>query len=270
MGQNAPNFYLHKYFEEMLNNQLYSIVLISYFYQLVGELMQNKKKWLYSKIPIKSVSQLTKNLRISSLLAKAIISKGFEDTFDIQKFLNPSIKNLHDPFFLDGIELAAKRIISAINNDEKILIYGDYDVDGITSTSILYRFITSQKGDVDFYIPDRVDEGYGLSNTAIEKIILNKPALIVTVDCGITSISEVDFLNRNNIDVIITDHHECQEILPNAYAVVNPCCKGTKYPFKYIAGVGVTYKLICVLCDKNGATRFTLRISRYCSFRYNC
>jgi len=148
------------------------------------------------------------------------------------------------------MEKAVDRIVKALRQNEKILIYGDYDVDGITSTSILYDFFRRQNADVCYYIPDRLNEGYGISMAAAEKMPEMDVDLVITVDCGITAFEEVKYITDNNIDIIITDHHECRESVPDALAVVNPHRFDCAYPFKELAGVGVAYKLLEALSKK--------------------
>jgi len=206
-------------------------------------MLSEKNQWIYNECNNELVEHITKNTGISEMLARILVCKGITDIDKVNEFLNPSMKDLNDPFLLSDMEKAAKRISDSVKNEEKILIYGDYDVDGITSTSLLYNFLKAAGAMVYYYIPDRIEEGYGLSISAIEKIIKDKTDLIITVDCGITSFNEVDYINERNIDIIITDHHECKEDIPNAHAVINPHRYDDSYPFKELAGVGVTFKL---------------------------
>ncbi|HEX3028794.1 MAG TPA: single-stranded-DNA-specific exonuclease RecJ [Clostridia bacterium] len=212
--------------------------------------MLTNKIWVYNDVPEESVGRIAKEAGISELMARILINRGIEQGSKIKRFLNPSIEDMHDPFLLCDMDKATERVIQAIKNKEKITIYGDYDVDGVTSTSILYRFLTEQGAITDYYIPDRIEEGYGLSNGAIEKIKKTGTSLIVTVDCGITSIDEAEYIKNIGMEIIITDHHECIDVLPDAYAVINPCRHDCKYPFKSLAGVGVVYKLIAAICKK--------------------
>jgi single-stranded-DNA-specific exonuclease len=212
--------------------------------------MLHNKLWVCNEVSDKAAVALAKESGISVLMAKVFLSRGIEDTEYIKSFLNPSLDGLNDPFLMKDMDKAVDRIIKAIDNKEKIIIYGDYDVDGITSTSILVNFLCSLKADVEFFIPDRVSEGYGLSVDTIFKLLTHKPSLIITVDCGITSFDEVEYINKNNIDIIITDHHECREELPDAYAVINPLQRGCSYPYKELAGVGIAFKVINALCKK--------------------
>ena len=165
-------------------------------------------------------------------------------------FLNPDYSRLYNPFLLKDMDKAVNRILSALENKEKIIIYGDYDVDGITSTSILFLFLKENGAIVDYYIPNRMEEGYGLNLEAINKIKDKGTDLIITVDTGITAVNEVALAKELGMDVIITDHHECQAEVPQAYAVIDPKQEDCSYPFKLLAGVGVSFKLIQALAKK--------------------
>lgn len=196
------------------------------------------------------VGSIAKEFNISDITAKILLNRGLNKTEEISKFLAPSINHFHNPFLLKDMDKAVSRIISAIENKERIIVYGDYDVDGITSTSILLCYLREFTDNIDFYIPDRIEEGYGLSVSSIDKVISNGANLIITVDCGITAVEEVEYIKKCNTEIIITDHHECKDIIPNALAVINPKQKECKYPFKELAGVGVAFKLIQALAEK--------------------
>ncbi len=217
-----------------------------------GDRMTNEKIWVLSKINKNEVDELARKAGISKLLAKIFLSRGMNDAESIRQFLEPSMGELHDPFLMKDMDKAADRIIEAINKKQKIIVYGDYDVDGITGTSILADFLARAGISADFYIPDRIEEGYGLSAGAIDKIKEQGADLIVTVDCGVTAVDEVDYVSKLGMDIVITDHHECKPVLPKACALVNPHRPDCNYPFKELAGVGVVYKLITALCLKMG------------------
>jgi single-stranded-DNA-specific exonuclease len=214
----------------------------------MDDLMLHNKLWVSNNITDNEIDKLSGRLGVSRLISRIFLSRGISDVHYIRSFLNPCLDDLHNPFLLKDMDKAVERIIKAINGREKILIYGDYDVDGVTSTSILKNFLSRLGADVQFYIPDRMDEGYGLSLNAIEKIFKMGISLIITVDCGISAIDEIKYINEKKIDVIVTDHHECKCTLPDAYAVINPCRHDCEYPFKELAGVGVAYKLVNALC----------------------
>lgn len=173
---------------------------------------------------------------------------GFET---VEDFFNPSLDLLHDPYMMEDMEKTVNKIFQAIGNNEKILIYGDYDVDGISSTSILLKVFKMLGYDnISYYIPRRLDEGYGLNQKASEKIILDKVNLVITVDCGITSIEDVKFLKEHGVDVIVTDHHQCMDKLPDAYSILNPKKPTCTYPNSNLCGAGIAFKLGSALLSK--------------------
>lgn len=198
------------------------------------------------------VDTLCKELNISPLMAKVLINRGFCKVQEARNFLNTDLDSLIDPFLLKDMEQAVARIIKAIESDEKICIYGDYDADGVTSTSVLLLFLEKIGANCIYYLPNRLEEGYGLNKNAVDKISDLGVSLVITVDCGITNIEEVGYLNKKGIDVIVTDHHQCGEVLPNCVAVINPNREDCSYPFKKLAGVGVAFKLVQGLSEKLG------------------
>lgn len=210
------------------------------------------KTYKYCDIDYTQVEILSKELGISSITAKVLINRGFDTVKKASNFLNTDIDALNNPFLFKDMYVATERIMKAIGTGEKICIYGDYDADGITSISVLSLFL--KKLDVDFfyYIPNRLKEGYGLNIEAIEKIRVKGAKLLITVDCGITNIMEVDNLVKSGIDVIITDHHQCGNILPDALAIINPNRINDDYPFNGLAGVGVAFKLVEALANTLG------------------
>ena len=193
------------------------------------------------------IKKIIEKFKINRLLATILVNRGITDEQDIKVFLEPTRKDFHDPYLLPDMEIAVNRIIQAMNEKEKVMIYGDYDVDGITSISVLKQFLMERGLDVSEYIPNRLDEGYGLNKEAIQEIYNEGYRLIITVDCGISGINEVEFANSLGIQTIITDHHEPAEELPKAIAVIDPKIKNSKYPFNQLAGVGVVFKLIQAL-----------------------
>ncbi len=215
--------------------------------------LDHDKQWIQSVVNKDEISVLTEQAKTPEILSKFFLSRGIRDVNYIDKFLNPGLEDLHNPFLIKDMRKAVLRIIKGIKNKEKIVIYGDYDVDGVTSTSILLNFFRELNVDVDFYIPDRVEEGYGLSIAGLEKVCNKAADLIISVDCGITAFDEIKFIKdyckeaNKQIDVIITDHHQCRDdecYIPEAYAVVNPNRPDCLYPFKNLCGAGVVYKLI--------------------------
>lgn len=198
-----------------------------------------KKKWyLRNKTRNNDINGLT------PILSQILNNRGLTEKKAVETFLYGSIGDLYDPFLLEDMDKAVRRINKAINNHEKILVFGDYDVDGITSTTLIYRYFKETFNyQVDFYLPDRQKEGYGLNIEAIKGFCQKKYDLLLTVDCGITAIEEVAYAITNGLDVIVTDHHQPGDIIPEALAIINPHRKNDKYPYKYLAGVGVAFKL---------------------------
>ncbi len=196
--------------------------------------------------------QLLSYKNIPKPIAEIMVKKGITNHDELEKFVEPSLSNLRDPFDMLDMEKAVTRIAKAVKNNEKIYIYGDYDVDGVTSTAMLYLFLKEVGADAECYIPNRLEEGYGLNIEAIEEIANNGADLIITVDCGISANVEVARAKELGLDLIITDHHRQAEELPDAYAIVNPQREECTYGFKSLAGVGVAFKLIIAL-------RYTLK-----------
>jgi single-stranded-DNA-specific exonuclease len=191
--------------------------------------------------------EIQKQFDVNPVIAQLILDRNLPSTQAIHQFLKPDLQNLHDPYKICDMDKAVKRITKALRDGENILIYGDYDVDGITGVSIMYDGIFKLGGKVSFYIPNRITEGYGLSSFGILAAQKKKIDLIITVDCGITAIEEVNLANEKGIDVIICDHHEPADSLPDAKAILNPKVKECDYPFKELAGVGVAFKMLQAL-----------------------
>ena len=202
------------------------------------------KSWSFFESNEILAEKISKKYNISNLLAQILINKNIIKDEEIKEFLKPTRNDFYNPFLMPDMEKAVNRILEAKENKEKVLIFGDYDVDGITSTAVLKQYLKQIEIEADYYIPNRLLEGYGLNNKAIEKIAQKDIQLLITVDCGITSIEETEFAKSKGIDVIITDHHEPGEELPRAIAVVDAKRKNNKYPFNQLAGVGVVFKLI--------------------------
>ena len=220
-----------------------------------------KNIWTVGAYESEKVNELVSKLSLREFLAKVLVSKGFDTPEKADAYLNSNISNLADPFLLKDMEKAVERIKKAVSNREKIMIYGDYDVDGITSVAALFRYLTFKGADVCCYIPERVNEGYGLNTLAIEKFAGDGVKLIITVDSGITAHEEINFARGLGIDVVITDHHECREELPDAVAVVNPHRQDSEYPFRELAGVGVVFRLICAYEGNRNLTNIASKYS---------
>ncbi len=208
------------------------------------------KKWECYEVDESKVKELAQKYNINEILAKILVNKNLTKKQDIDLFINPTRKDFHDPFFMPDMEIAVERILKAIDNKEKIMIYGDYDADGITSITVLKSYLEERGLEVSSYIPNRINEGYGLNKKAIEKIYNDGYRLMITVDCGITGAEEIDYANSLGIETIITDHHEPAEEIPKAVAVVDAKRKDNKYPFNQLAGVGVVLKLIQAISIK--------------------
>ena len=201
------------------------------------------KKWQIYDVDEEKVDKISEKFKINKLLSSILVNRNIEEK-DIKVFLNPTRENFHNPFLMPDMEIAVNRIIKAIENKEKIIIYGDYDVDGITSITVLKSFLEDRGIQVGQYIPNRLDEGYGLNIPAVKKISDQGYTLMITVDCGISGIEEIKYANSLNIETIVTDHHEVGDTLPEAIAVVDAKRKDNQYPCRDLAGVGVVFKLI--------------------------
>lgn len=208
------------------------------------------KKWECYEIDEKQVENVARKYSVSKLLARILVNRNLVEDEKVNVFLNPTRKDFYNPFLMPDMEKAVDRIIKAIETHEKIMIFGDYDVDGITSTTVLKKFLQERNATVSEYIPNRLHEGYGLNKDAIKKIVDDKYDLIITVDCGISGIEEVEYANSLGIETIVTDHHEPGEVLPSAIAVVDAKRKDNEYPFNQLAGVGVVFKLIQAISQK--------------------
>ena len=202
------------------------------------------KKWECYNLDNEKGEELVKKRHITNLLASILVNRGIIDGEKINVFLNPTRKDFYNPFLMPDMEIAVKRIVKAIENKEKIMIYGDYDADGITSITVLKKYLNEIGLKTGEYIPNRLNEGYGLNKDAISKIYNDGYRLMITVDCGISGLEEVEYANSLGIEIIITDHHEPAEKLPEAIAVIDAKRKDNKYPFNQLAGVGVVFKLI--------------------------
>ena len=215
-------------------------------------LTEKKKVWSLRYTPGNSeadseIRDIAHRLSISEVVARLIYNRGFHDAESGESFMHPSMQSLHSPFELKDMDRATERVMQALSLGEKITVYGDYDVDGVTSVTMLYLYLKSLGACVDYYIPLRAKEGYGVSSSAIDTIYKTGTKLIITVDTGITASEEVEYARSIGIDTIVTDHHECHGEIPNACAVVNPHRPDCAYPFSELAGVGVVFKLVCGL-----------------------
>ena len=201
------------------------------------------KEWHIYEADEKEVSRIEEKYKINNLLARILVNRNITQDDKIRLFLEPTRNDFYNPYLIKDMENAVERIIKAIEEKEKVIIYGDYDVDGITSITVLKSFLKDIGVDADFYIPNRLNEGYGLNKEAINKIVSEKYDLMITVDCGISGIEEIDYANSLGLDVIVTDHHEPGDEIPKAIAVIDNKREDSTYPFRELAGVGVAFKL---------------------------
>ena len=203
------------------------------------------KRWSIKEVDAQIVNELQASLRVHPAICKMLVARGIH-TFDQAKlFFRPQLSDLHDPFLMKGMQKAVNRICSAIEWNERILIYGDYDVDGTSSVAVVYSFLKSlYAGQLNYYIPHRYKEGYGLSKQGIDFAKANGHTLLITLDCGIKSADLVDYANSMGIDVIICDHHIPDERIPNALAILNPKQADCTYPYKELSACGIGFKLI--------------------------
>ncbi len=208
------------------------------------------KKWEEYKVDEQKVIEIAEKHNISPLISRVLVNRGIVEDDRIDKFLHPTLDDLNDPFKFKGMDITVDRIIKAVDNKEHITIYGDYDVDGITSTTILIKFLSSLGATVDSYLPNRLMEGYGLNNNSIDQIKERGTSLLITVDCGISAYDEVEYAKSIGLDVIVTDHHECPDKIPDCIAVIDAKREDNTYPFVSLAGCGVSFKLIQALCIK--------------------
>ena len=208
-----------------------------------------QKIWNVKKYDEETLHMLKNKFKISEMMAKFLMCRGIHEN-EIETFLNGDLSCINDPFLMKDMKKFVDKISYAIENRERICIYGDYDVDGITSITIMYKFLISIGADVMYYMPDRLLEGYGVNNNALDYIKSQGAKLVITVDCGITAINEVQYAKKIGIDMCITDHHECSDKLPDAVCIINPKQKDDTSKFKMHAGVGVAFKCIIALSKK--------------------
>lgn len=209
-----------------------------------------KTTWVFDPQTLSESRRIALELQVPDCLGTILFRRGFITPESAYTFLNPSINQLHDPFLFKDMDKAVSRITYALCQQEKILICGDYDVDGITSVALLKKVLMSVGVDVISHVPNRLSDGYGFHYTAVDSALDSGAKLLITVDCGITSREAVDYANEKNVDVIITDHHEPNGPLPNAHAIINPKCPNCGYPDPVLAGVGVAFKLAQALISR--------------------
>ncbi|MCQ2148270.1 MAG: single-stranded-DNA-specific exonuclease RecJ [Bacteroidales bacterium] len=215
--------------------------------------MASEKKWILKESADPSkVSRLSTELGIDRVLAELLVKRGVQTFEQARSFFRPSLSNLHDPFLMKDMDIAVERVRKAITTNEKVLVYGDYDVDGTTAVTLVYSFIKRYNPNTDYYIPDRYDEGYGVTIQGIDWAVENGFTLIITLDCGIKAIDRVEYAKSKGIDVIICDHHLPEEEIPQATAVLDPKREDCNYPFDDLSGCGVGFKLVQAYSQKYG------------------
>ena len=212
------------------------------------------KRWTIKKHDRAEIAKLAASLKVSPLIAALLISRGFETEQKAHKFLNPSYNDLHDPYLLKGMKTAVERVLKAIENDEKILIWGDYDVDGTTGTVVLRKALEILGAKTGFHVPNRFTEGYGINIEFLEKAKNKGYSLVISVDTGTRSFEPLAWAKENGLDVIVTDHHLSDESrgVPECVTMINPNQAGCEYPDKNLAGVGVAFKLVHALLREKG------------------
>ena len=229
------------------------------------------KRWIVREHHAAEAASLARVLGVSPILAALLINRGYADERSARTFLTPSYDQLHEPYLMLGMKEAVARLQHAIDNDEPILIYGDYDVDGTTGTAILLRALKMLGARAGFHVPHRFTEGYGIQQPALEKAVAEGYKLVVSVDCGIRAHAPLHWARDNGLDVIITDHHlpDENEGAPPAFAVSNPNQKGCPYPDKNLAGVGVAFKLVHALFRERGREAQVVGVSESCGDRHS-
>ena len=213
--------------------------------------MTVEKKWSVLDADKSLINNLSTSLNVSDIIAKLLVLRGVHTFEEAKLFFRPELEHLHDPFLMKDMSKAVQRIEKAIANNENILIYGDYDVDGTTSVAMVYQFLYKTTKNIRYYIPCRYTEGYGVSFKAIEYAYENNVSLIIALDCGIRAVSQINYANKKKIDFIICDHHTPGEHLPEAIAILNPKQKECNYPFSDLSACGVGFKLIHAFSIKN-------------------
>ncbi|MDD2798638.1 MAG: single-stranded-DNA-specific exonuclease RecJ [Bacteroidales bacterium] len=196
--------------------------------------------------------EMAKDLGISPILSKLLLQRNITTIDEAKRFFRPQLSELHDPFLMLDMDKAVARLNLAMGRKEKILIYGDYDVDGTTAVTVVYKFLRNFYSNIDFYIPDRSDEGYGISYKGIDFAYENDFKLIIVLDCGIKAIEKIDYANRKGVDFIICDHHKPDDELPDACAILDPKRPNDNYPFKHLSAAGVGFKFMQGFAQNNG------------------
>lgn len=210
-----------------------------------------EKRWFVKTPKDKNqVEKLRSELKVNPIVAELLLQRGISSFEEAERFFRPQLSELHDPFLMKNMEKAVERLEKAIKNQEKVLLFGDYDVDGTTAVALMYRFLQDKLHHLSYYIPDRYSEGYGVSEKGIQFAIEKQIDLIITLDCGVKAVEKIELARKNNLDVIVCDHHEPGDILPDAI-ILDPKQENCNYPFKELSGCGVGFKLLQGWCQKS-------------------
>jgi single-stranded-DNA-specific exonuclease len=212
-----------------------------------------EKNWIIKEAgDDEQVAELSSALNIDPPIARLLVQRGISTFDEARLYFRPDLANLHDPFIMKDMDVAVKRIQEAIEEGEKVLVYGDYDVDGTTAVALVYSFFKDYFKEVDYYIPDRYDEGYGISLKGIDYAEQSGVSLVIALDCGIKAVDKIEYARKKGIEFIICDHHNPGEVIPDAVAVLDPKQEGCMYPYKELSGCGVGLKLVQAYCRKTG------------------
>ena len=217
--------------------------------------MSKLKRWRINRAVIDKANELFQSLKIHQALCNILVQRGIETYSQAKNFFRPELSQLHSPWLMKDMDKAVERILRSFNENEKILVFGDYDVDGTTAVSCLYQFLKKQYNNVEFYIPHRYREGYGISKAGIDFAVENSFTLIIALDCGIKSVELIHYAKKSGVEFIVCDHHLPDDELPEAVAILNPKQKDCAYPFKELCGCGVGFKLICALAERLGVPK---------------
>ena len=214
-----------------------------------------KYKWNYqppTPIQREAAKALSRELGISPILCRLLQERGIKTAAEAKHFFRPQLSELHDPFLMNDMEKAVERLNRAMGRKERVMIYGDYDVDGTTAVSLVYKFLQQFYSNIDYYIPDRYEEGYGVSEKGIDYAYETGVKLIIVLDCGIKAVGEIAYAKEKGIDFIICDHHVPDDVLPPAAAILNPKRFDSTYPYEHLSGCGVGFKFMQAFAMNNG------------------
>ena len=214
-----------------------------------------KYKWNYQPPTLEQREEaraLAKEIGISPILCHLLRQRGIKTADAVKKFFRPQLHDLHDPFLMNDMEAAVKRLNTAMGRKERILIYGDYDVDGTTAVALVYKFLQQFYSNIDYYIPDRYNEGYGVTTKGVDYAYETEVKLVIVLDCGIKAVEEIAYAKEKGIDFIICDHHVPDDVLPDAAAILNPKRADSTYPYEHLSGCGVGFKFMQAFAQNNG------------------